>query len=137
MIKILKILLPIVLSITGCKLIENEPSINQYTLNPFFFPNGMISVEYDGWFFLPSMRSIEQNTILRMELLDVFSNGQLWSLEIDQIDVSLIENPVFLTIYMDILEIWVTFLLRRNLFIIDLNHLSFCLKKMVYKRFTL
>lgn len=59
------ILTPIILGIVGCGFSEEE-----YFLNPFFFPEGITTMEYEGRFILPSTRTVEQNTNLNLNLLE-------------------------------------------------------------------
>lgn len=92
---ILLILVPITLSVTSCGFSESRyiSPKNEHISNPFFFPEGIGSLSFEGRFILPSTNVVEQNANLNINLLGVFENGQLWTLGIDQIDTRLIENP--------------------------------------------
>ena len=83
----------------SCVAIINDFGANDYldaqvprVSNPFFFPENVASVEYEGWFILVSGENpIKQSTTLYITLLEVFDFGTLYALQISEIDNSLID----------------------------------------------
>lgn len=57
-------------------------------LNPYFFKQGTISVEYDGYFYPISGTAIEQKTTLNIINLKDFEDGSLYALILAQLDVT-------------------------------------------------
>jgi len=64
-----------------------------HNINPFFFSESVIFVEYEGFFYPQSLREIWQNTKLTITKLAAYENGILYTLQINQIDTSLLDDP--------------------------------------------
>lgn len=75
------------LSESSCETIKNNRT------NPFFFGEGVYSVELEGFFYPPSLREIRQSTVLTISELAIFDDGVLFTLQISQIDTSQLDDP--------------------------------------------
>lgn len=69
-----------ILCISGC----NQKS----AVNPYFFNSDDTRVEYEGFFYPLSYNEIEQNINLNITKIQSFKNGDLFTLELDQLDVT-------------------------------------------------
>lgn len=70
----------------GCIICESNK--NQNINNPYFFPKEITKVNYDGYFIPLSSNEIRQNIILNINPLQTFEEGTLFTLSLDQLDVS-------------------------------------------------
>ncbi len=66
----------------------------RFSTNLYFFQDGVSEAEYEGFFYPLSCREIEQNVILNIVLIDTFKEGKLFTLELEQLQVTDPEDEI-------------------------------------------
>lgn len=67
----------------GCRYLKSDAIVCG---NPYFFKEGQSEAVYEGYFLPLSFREIKQNIVLNIQKIEVFENGELYSLELDQLE---------------------------------------------------